>query len=139
MSAKSENRYYQWQTQYYSQKAEEGRATRFVDRLCLDLFNAEERIKELEARVKELEAGYHKRGVYLNAERERNKELHQEIYLEKQEKRRWINAFLSQKKSHEKLGAIVRLALSPEKYREWRDAAAHIFPRLFGWEVKPDA
>ena len=143
MTVKAENRFKKHNREYFDRLLEEKRsqamfrtkeerlAGKWFDQYTRDFNAISEENEQLKERVAKLEAGYKKRGVYLTVERENGKQLHAKLENEHKSALDWFRAFQAQERAHQKLSAIVRLALSPEKFHEWREVAARNYPNLF--------
>lgn len=138
MTAKAENRWNKVNRNWADIKLEESKMGRAFDRLVYNANKLEEKYNDQKTEIERLNSEldkarleYQQQSAELESLKMENAELRLRIDSEKQEKLRWFAALESKKKAHNKLSAIVRLALTPEEYHTWRQSAAEIYPNLF--------
>lgn len=112
-------------------KADEVRAGRILDRMNADMERLEKENQSLKAELERARSAYHRRNAELGvlkeelcAQQEANKSQH-EAYIS------CFKALCDERKGHQKLTAVMRLALTPEQYHEARANAAEAYPELF--------
>jgi hypothetical protein len=131
MTKKAENRFLDHNRKHFNRKADERRAWNLMERQNREIEQVKEENAALKARIAKLEEGYKKRGLLLTMERENTVSLNQDIDKFAEEASRWRAAFLVKHLAHQKLSAIVRLGIDPDRYHHLRSECAELYPKLF--------
>lgn len=58
-------------------------------------------------------------------------ELEKKLQNSRAHEQRWTDMYFEKNRAHSKLSLIVRMAMSPEQYRDAREDAARVHPQLF--------
>lgn len=112
-------------------KKEEVRAGRILDKMNADMERLEKENEALKTELEKARAAYHRRCAELEVTKE---ELRAQQESNKREHEAYVscfNALCDSRKGHQKLTAVMQLALSPEQYHEARANAAEAYPELF--------
>jgi chromosome segregation ATPase len=117
-----------------SNRTEEVRAGRMIDRMNADMIRLQSENEALKADLERARAAYQRRNAEVEVLKEEirtleasNKSTH-DLYVS------CAQALIDSRKGHQKLTAVMKTALTPEQYHDARARAAEAYPELF--EVK---
>jgi chromosome segregation ATPase len=117
---------------------EEAGAQRMFDKLTRAGEKLEARNQELEtelgaakAELERARAAYHRRTAERDVLKEELQSAKQSADYYRQFCADMLRCLEDERRGHQKLAAVMKLALTPEQYHQYRAAAADIYPELF--------
>jgi predicted nucleic acid-binding Zn-ribbon protein len=113
-------------------KKEEVLAGRNLDKMNADMNRLERENENLKAELERARSGYQRRNAEVEVLKEENRTLQASNKAEHDRFMDMVQALTDSRKGHQKLTAVMKLALTPEQYHQYREAAAEIYPELFG-------
>jgi hypothetical protein len=88
---------------------------------------AEERLNAAREEIAALKAQLQEQQVLLD----KVAKLEKDLQNSRDDAHRWVEMYFQKNRAHAKLSIIVRMALTPDEYRDARQDAALIHPKLF--------
>ena len=112
-------------------KKEEIRAGRMIDAMNADMARLQAENETLKKELERARSACQRRNAETEVLKEEiaalqdsNKSSHN-LYVS------LFKALVDSRKGHEKLTAVMKIALTPEQYHQYREAAAEVYPELF--------
>lgn len=112
-------------------KADEIRAGRILDKMNADMERIEKENETLKADLARAREAYQRRCAEIAVLKEELSTANENTQAEHLRFMDCAAALDNSRKGHEKLTAVMKLALTPEQYHQYRAAAAEVYPELF--------
>jgi predicted nucleic acid-binding Zn-ribbon protein len=117
-------------------KKDEVRAGRMLDKMNADMHRLEAENANLKAELEKARSAYQRRNAEVGVLKEEVSALEASNKSEHSRYMDCVQALIDSRKGHQKLTAVMKLALTPDQYHQYRQAAAEVYPELFKQEEK---